>query len=235
MSLFHGKSFIMFFLLCCGSSITLNILEGNYFLVALHYACLHRLISSFNDGLHDEGLPIGEREKIKAQFLNYPPDISTRSNQMKLACIHNFNLWGSYRANKGCYVKMLNGYKCHYNISITPTMIARASSYLKKFLFVGIFEDYEATVKAFLKFTNRNWGLIHLPLNRREDMSTTRAPELGPFAVELEKFRSDQSPCRDHLKEARDLGLLVYTDPYDTDIYQLAQTLWEAIKREYSS
>jgi hypothetical protein len=187
-------------------------------------------------------MSFAEKDQIRSTFVAYPiknvtawPIESEFVAAEKSACVHNFNIWGSYAANKGCYVKMLNGHQCHENVTITPTMVVRATSHLKKFLFVGIFEEYTKSVEVFLKFTKTSWDRhpIHVPINRREDISMKRPPELKPFPVELEPFRIDSSACREHLRQARTEGLLPYQDPYDEEVYKLAQTMWAEIKSEY--
>lgn len=197
-----------------------------------------RLISGFEDAVHSEGMSYEEKQAIKSNFMDKPPRQGSNQTknhiEMTKFCVHNFNVWATHPHNHGCYVKMLTGNECHGMVDLTDSMLEKAIATLKQFRFVGVLEDYEMSVRLFLKYVHRNWdSLYNPPKSLRHGQYAESAPVQPPFPVEVAKHREAHNQCTIHLAEALKLGLLKYDDPYDEAIYKLALDLYDGFKKEY--
>jgi len=178
-----------------------------------------RIISAFIDNIHTEGM-----SKKSIQDMNITTNYSTSS------CLYNYKIYSSYPANYGCYTKMINGFGCHKYINITTTMIENAINKLHEFLFVGIMEEYELSVRLFLKVVNNYNTKNHFNLNVNH----------SPHPVELMSYNSgltkNTTECYNMISHAyKTKELKHYHDPYDSIIYKEALKIFHQSKKIYFS
>ena len=122
----------------------------------------------------------------------------------KKECIQNYISYANSPRTIGCYIKVLNSLSCTYNIEITAIMVENALYMIKEFLFVGILEEYEASVKLFHRLHN----------------DTLFAP---PHPIEFsiindENQHTNNSNCYQYLHHAD----IIVNDNYDVMLYQNA-------------
>jgi len=69
----------------------------------------------------------------------------------EVRCRHiaHFDAFANATGMKGCVVKVLNGYGCSESIQPNEAMLAHAIERLRRFRFVGLFEDWERMVYSF--------------------------------------------------------------------------------------
>jgi hypothetical protein len=166
-----------------------------------------RLISAFLDSMHREGLPKEENDKLMDAISRHP--VNRTNTEEK----NQFLKAADYMGHKnmiGCYTKMLNGYDC-YSSFITRdspfnrTALNLAISRLEKFYFVGIFEEYQESIQLFhamTKVKNIHWSELH-----------------------KQRFSHASSNITQQL-----INDIVFKDPYDDIIYEVAKRLFKASK-----
>jgi hypothetical protein len=196
-----------------------------------------RLVSSFLDGAHHEGMHEDDfrlmRRSWEARGLKFANGHPTMSKQEQLAGekIRFVNEYANHPYMIGCYTKMLNGFMCssptlfhqplpdtnisdyeipsyNHSLPLNQTAIDIALRRLRQFRFVGLFERFEESVQLLHKILGRN--------------------KTQPSSVELFPQRTT-SPywgklLRDHIR--------LY-DPYDSIVYAEAKVIFENMLREH--
>jgi hypothetical protein len=166
-----------------------------------------RLISAFLDSMHREGLPKEENEKLLDAISKHPVNrTNTGENNLFLTAADYMN----HKNMIGCYTKMLNGYDCYSSFltrdsPFNKTALSVAINRLRNFYFVGIFEEYEESIRLFhtmAKVQNVHWS-------------------------ELRKQRS--SHASDNIKQ-RLINITIFEDPYDDILYEVAKEMFNASK-----
>lgn len=123
----------------------------------------HRIISSFFDRHHVEGMSKIEQVKLhdleRSAAVNecgkYRRRLKVTNLKIKRTdfipdCVTTAKLRAYANATKGCMVRMLNGFDC-YDISKPPTdeMVRLAVQRMKQFYFIGIFERWDEMINLF--------------------------------------------------------------------------------------
>ena len=171
-----------------------------------------RIVSSFLDSAHFEGFSEDEHSRLMKKWSSYPTGVG----RMKETILRKAADYIHHPHMIGCYTKMLLGYECLSGFlsrdqPFNQTALDIALQRLRTFFFVGIFEDYEASLQLFHQVANA---------------STV------PHWTELTKSRVSSA----------DQGILQYIvqnisshyiDPYDDQVYDLAQNLFEQSKQKY--
>lgn len=212
----------------------------NHFVTILRHP-LSRIISAFCDNMHAEG----QTKEIMREYTDLMVG-KHRGNHVRNPedLYENFEKYVYFRANNGCYIKMLNGHDCHEDISVTPSMAANAVKYLSEFLFVGIYEEYDLSVELFLKATlkaqstSNSTYLINSQRHKyyrivSELISTAPIFELQPpHDVEITKLRRSSathnncsSVISNRFKANHQL-----IDAYDYMLYNYAKMLFNGFK-----
>ena len=194
---------------------------------------LERLVSAFDDSLHSEGMSLALRSDLQGRF-KQPYRNLTNVDEI---CSHNFGVWNSHSANHGCITKMLNGFHCHEHIDLTQNHLDTALGLIQKFLFVGIVEEYEASVNTFLKVV-QNRTLTHnaaIKADMEAHLDSTkpelyREVHLPPHSVELGSYRRHAERCGKHIYKALNTSTLNYEDKYDTIVYEAAVKRFHHLK-----
>ena len=200
-----------------------------------------RMISSYCDGIHEEGLPKEEVAALKSHLI-----YSVNNEE---GCIKNFLIYSNFHANHGCYTKMLNGFPCSADVNVTKKMTETALDNLRKFRFVGIFEEYAESVDLFLKiispFMEQSTILANQPddadgdndNNENDDGNSGDIPAglSPPLPIELEQVRMTTHPCLTHLRTAAAKSLFKFKDQYDSVIYKEAKAIYSRLRESYEN
>ena len=207
-----------------------------------------RIVSAFCDNMHAEGQTQAVMSEYKDLMIGLHRGNHVTDPQDLYA---NFEKYVNFRANHGCYVKMLTGYDCHEDVVVTPTMAANAVKYLSQFKFVGIYEEYNLSVELFLKqtlltnTTNSSTYAINSQRHRHyrvvsELISTTPINVLQPpHEVEITKLRkssANHNNCstviikkyNKYHKNGQQHHQLI--DAYDYMIYKYAKNMFDGYK-----
>lgn len=136
-------------------------------------------------------------------------------------CLSSFYDYAKEVSHNGCYVKMLNGYRCFEDVVLTQKMVTKAIETMKQFLFVGIFEEYEPSLRV----------LIH-KIQSHQQLPPSFA---RPHRVEVIKLRSAYNTCKPVLTQAFKKGQLFYHDPYDSTVYEEAKKLFAEQRQAYEA
>ena len=223
-----------------------------------------RIISSFCDNMHLEGLNTSIRKDLMNQMdFNYHFGSNNkirndgwpgRWGKIEKKCVSNFYIYARFPPCYGCYTKMLNGYDCMSNITITQNMVENAIILLKQFLFVGLTEDYELSVKIFLNkafqsdvfdpttrlgykenHSNSNDNDNTISSSLQQKLTRIENVNIMPHEIEFSHFRPGSHLCSPILKKLANEKKLNYTDPYDSIIYKEAIKLFLKEREIYES
>lgn len=218
-----------------------------------------RIVSSFCDNMHIEGLDASVKEELRLKMdfdYHFGPHNKIRNdgwvgrwgnNESK--CVRNFLIYAKFPPCHGCYTKMLNGFDCSANVTVTQSMVDRAVALLRQFLFVGIMEEYELSVKVFLNKALHSDAVD--PATRLDSSRSDAIPEslsqlekkvyarssakVKPHPIELSHFRAGSHLCAPALKRLAQENKLDYNDPYDNVLYEEALKLFSIEKKLYES
>ena len=227
-----------------------------------------RIIASFVDGLQGDGLSIELKQELMNKMdFEYGYGKERRDDgwkgkwgQSESLCLKNFNIFATFPSSYGCYTKMLNGYACMSNITITQNMVDDAIELMKQFLFVGLTEDYELSVKMFLNkafqsdavdpttrliYNNSNSNNSNTDnSNNKKDlqlqqkvagMENVNIKHIQLHDSELIHMKTGSHLCAPILTHLLELKNLNYTDPYDSIIYKEAMRLFLKEREIYES
>jgi hypothetical protein len=196
-----------------------------------------RLISSFLDGAHHEGMNEHVFRAMRRSWDRRTSELHNRIEEKLIQDkIYQLNEYANHPHMIGCYTKMLNGFMCssptlfdqqlrmnvtqclrtanctipqyNHSLPLNHTAVNVALRRLRQFRFVGIFERFNVSVH-----------LLH----------RTMATGLTPSPVELYPQRTTNRSLAKVLK--REIRLY---DPYDTIIYDEAKKIFEKQLREYN-
>jgi len=166
----------------------------------------NRFISSCLDGIHREGM----KEKDHINMTLHLKAIDSHHLDVKDRMLNKLQYLKSLPHFYGCQVKMLNGVPCVSKLLVSngfnQTAVDFAIERLNQYMFVGIFERYEDTVK-----------MLHFYAN----ISTT------PHPIELIKLRASDKVVANYINEKLD-----FDDPYDSKLYEAALNIFNK-KYEY--
>ena len=167
-----------------------------------------RLISAFLDSYHHEGMTETEFEDLKKRMFPTPIEIDPDNFFAELDTVKKFiyaaNVYANESAFIGCQSKMIMGYQCGDTTFILlrepldQKFIEDVRKRVRSFFFVGLFEEYDRTVKLFHVIGN-----------------TTTVPNV----VEYLKLRTSDNRKTKLLKKQ----LKHYHDPYDSILYEEAK------------
>lgn len=231
---------------------------NNYGLLHRHVGIFrepkHRILSSFLDSIHFEGLPRKLSNKLKNSF-----QAATTPQE----CVINFNIYLSLPCNYGCYTKMLNGLGCHADVELTEAMLKHALFVVNQFFFVGVFEKYEESIRLFLEMSDisRNPGKSMNDLNiiphdielRSVRFTSTTADKVDCKSILTKGFllvpsshsysNSTSDPMMELNAETKaalgahaqpSVPLIEYEDVYDSTIYRFVLLKYEEQLRSHS-
>lgn len=166
-----------------------------------------RLISSILDQFHREGMSTIDYQNITLHLKTFENNGEDYKNLMLRKLQYLTKLPNFY----GCQVKMLNGVPCISNKLVSngfnQTALDFAINRIKQYMFVGIFERYEDTIKMMHFFAN---------------VSTK------PHPVEFIKLRTTSNNVSSYIKEKLD-----YHDPYDSKLYEIALNIFNQKYEHY--
>jgi len=181
---------------------------------------LSRLVSSFLDGMHTEGMPLAVVRSLKARQEN----MSSSTDPEDPATVRRrFEDYSQHPHFIGCQVKMLNGFECasaaplvvalqdpararlapQQRFGLAPfnsTLLQTAIERLRAFFFVGVFEQYP-----------RSLALLH--------RAAGGLPWTSPHPLELSTYRSTDRAT------AAELWRQGWSDPYDGPLHREAVRL----------
>ena len=186
------------------------------FTVGLFRQPLNRVVAAFFDGAsHTEGLSDAEHARLADQWSTYRKPKSKKGRRE--VTVRKAMDYVMHPSVIGCYTKMLLGYPCHAAAALArdqpfnATALAAALARLRRFNFVGIAEEYEASV-----------ALLH----RLAGGGT------APHWTEMRGPRALDTHNGD--PELRQMVLTnvttVFSDPYDDEVYRVAKELFAAAK-----
>eukprot|EP01039_Chlorochromonas_danica_P005027 gene5029-5519_t len=166
-----------------------------------------RVISSFLDSVHHEGMPPEDFIALQHQLNN----ISNSHQSSLKRLVAKAQLYASHPDVIGCQVKMLNGYECSSplfkNQPFNHTAMEVAIKRLQEFYFIGLTEHFGKSVELFHVMMKR--GTV-------------------PYPVELYAARTSRKDYTEILRRH-----LAVEDPYDSLLYMEAKNIFEARLKIY--
>ena len=187
--------------------------QSNIIAVTILRQPASRLISSFFDGGgHWEGFGDVDHAKLLKHWATYPHD----EQQINQTTIRKALDYIYHPRMIGCVTKMLLGYHCYSDYlskqsSFNETALHTAKQRLKQFLFVGIFEHYEESIRLFHIIANTSTQ-PHWTEHRKQRVTTIN-PEIRSFLIK----NVTQS----------------FVDPYDDELYALATERFLKTRKAY--
>lgn len=182
---------------------------------------LERLISSYVDSFHHEGMDDTEYRAIFDLRNNRTSGAHCSSAERCFVAGYVYMMTNWRRVHsRGCQVKMMNGYSCFQSVVVTQAMVDNAvnlisNNYMKSqydgrgnvTFYSGVFERYNESIRYFHHVAGKG---------------------TAPLPIEFVKFR--ESAGRDKGKASKELLRRInrdnnYSDPYDTVLYERANQI----------
>lgn len=207
-----------------------------------------RLVSSFLDGGgHREGMSDEEYKKMTEKWTSIktkPRRLSNNSRTSKedqqerkdYEILLRATDYIGHRNMIACYTKMLLGYECYSNyitrdMPFNKALLDKAVGRLRLFFFVGIFEEYETSVRLYHAVTSSATAIPFLSASiaSTEWPSSPSVSTRRPHWTELRVQRAT-SASREVFNKVL---LLTGPDPYDDVIYEEAWRLFNHTRAKY--
>jgi hypothetical protein len=190
---------------------------------------VERLISSYLDSFHHEGMEDTEYRKIVDLRSNRTSGSHCNTSEQCLVSGYVYMMINWRRTHAlGCQVKMMNGYQCFQSIAVTREMVDNAVNLVSnKYKYTHSPYEYSNNVTFYCGVFERYNESIRY-LHRIAGKGTT------PLPIEFVKFR--ESTKSDKSKAAKELLRRIsreknFSDPFDRILYTHAnQILNDAIK-----
>lgn len=176
-----------------------------------------RIVSSFLDGRHVEGL--SEREK---------PYVIATANGTEGDLDRQIWTYATHWAMLGCQTKMLIGMQCYAPYNLTQEHVTAAVNKLHSLFFVGIFDRYADSVAQFHRLVNVSTK-PH-PIELTNFRSYWRVVPGDP-SLWSEEDAGLNVTLSEHLRVAA-TALKEYRDPFDEVIYKEAVDIFERRQRD---
>jgi hypothetical protein len=183
---------------------------------------VHRIVSSFEDSMHHEGMDDGTWERLNSQpIANESALLERVLARHPRADVHRVTSalrYFSHPNMRGCQAKMLLGEQCSAPLVVSAKELATALATLRRLQFVGIFEDWNGTVDCFFRNRRRLYNdnnKLH-PVNM--DYMLTRP---GHYSA------SEEGLAEIVLEE------LGYVDNWDTQLYEEGRRIYKQMCLEH--
>ncbi len=180
------------------------------FTVAIFREPKSRVISAFLDGAHHEGMDVTAYEILRANLSQSP-------GQSNSSILNRLRTYASHPYMIGCYTKMLLGHECVSGVladslangQVDQAILEKALGVLRQLSFVGIFEQYDATLRLFHRMANSG---------------------TEPHFIERVKARAQrQEASTQYIKQ-----YFQAVDPYDDVIYAEAKRIFNLSLAAYA-
>lgn len=161
-----------------------------------------RLASSFRHFMHSEGMSSNHHYRLTTRIANRTVEECGRGRADEICKAYAAaREYFAEDAVKGCVVKTLNGIWCSKEgIEVNEEMLESAKKKLARFYFVGVHEDWTASVFAFHYLRGSNVSAYELAELRRN---------------------KEKSPTEEEL-----LARIPFEDPWDTALYDYGKNLF---------
>lgn len=183
---------------------------------------LARIVSSFEDSLHHEGMdqeifrllettPItNESMHVENIIANIPQNLRSEVPETH---IRSALRYFSHPSMTSCQTKMLTGHQCYKDVTVTEQMLSSAINSLERMQFVGVFEDWNSTIDCFHRMRRSLYNSdVDHPVSL--DYLHTREGRYGPKEFKLEEL------------VLREIG---YNDAFDLQLYEVARSLYASV------
>ena len=211
-----------------------------------------RIISSFCDGvdLH-YGLSKSTKDSLNDQF-NAVDKWEWKRNKTLIK--DNFMLYLKQPFIYGCYVRLLTGYACNdetVSHDKLTALLPEALTVIDSFLFAGISEEYNTTLKLFYRIAARNnitktENLLSYYQETLAKITNTANGRLlsdvavayeysAPHPVELARLseNSNSKSCESKMKDLMKKTEISFIDPFDSVVYTRVKEKLAVLKSRY--